>query len=100
MLKLFLMVGWLGIVPGFMTFAQVASGSPDLAPWITGGSVLTVSGILYKVMTAEINRLQLEVGRLQSRLESIADDDRKTIVPVLVRATEVLSNFADAPRKD
>lgn len=99
MVKLLFMVGWLGI-PGAVTIAQVASGSPDLAPWITAGAVLTLSGLLFKIMREDNQLLRAEISRLNARLDSNADEDRRTIVPVLARATDVLANFVDQPRKD
>lgn len=94
-------LGWLGVVPGVVVFAQTSEGSVgSLAPWITGGAVLTLASLMYKVMNSQLERSQAKNDAYEARIAAIADEDRKTIVPVLAQATMILSKFADEPRKD
>lgn len=85
----------IGYVSPLVLAQTVSSGSSsgEAITWLTGGTVITLSGILYKFFTARISKLETQVDELTKAAERRADEDRKLLIPLLSRSVEAQSAY-------
>lgn len=78
-----------------LVLAQTVSsgGGSEALTWMTGGTVLTLAGVLYKFFTSRISKLESQVDELTKAAERRAEEDRKLLIPLLSRSVEAQSAY-------